>query len=56
MIASEKAHQNLSDYNWFLFKKRFEVDKKTNFSSEKMINSHDFEVPRNKSQENRSPP
>ena len=29
MIASEKSHQNLSDYNQFLFKKRFEVDEKT---------------------------
>jgi len=28
MIASEKSHQNLSDYKPFLFKKRFEVNKK----------------------------
>ena len=39
MIASEKSHQNLSDYNQFLFKKRFEVNKKQIFSSEKMRNS-----------------
>ena len=31
MITSEKSHQNLSDYNQFLLKKRFEVDTKTNF-------------------------
>ena len=35
MIISEKSHQNLSDYNQFLFKKRFEFDKKQIFSSEK---------------------
>ena len=39
MIASEKSHQNLSDYNQFLFKKRFEVNKVWIFSSEKMKNS-----------------
>ena len=39
MIASEKSHQNLSDYNQFLFKKRFEVIKKQIFSGEKMRNS-----------------
>ena len=37
MIASEKSHQNLSDYNQFLFKKIFEVHKKKN-SGEKMRN------------------
>ena len=36
MIKSEKSHQNLSDCNQFLLKKRFEVDKKQKFSSEKM--------------------
>ena len=39
MISSEKSHTNLSDYNQFLFKKRFEVNKKQIFSSEKMGNS-----------------
>ena len=39
MIAQEKSYQNLSDYNQFLLKKRFEVDKKQIFSSEKIINS-----------------
>ena len=39
MIASEKSHQNISDYNQFLFKKRFEVNKNRFFSSEKMRNS-----------------
>ena len=44
MIASEKSHQNLLDYNQFLFKRRFEVfflffeEKKRIFSSEKMRN------------------
>ena len=28
MIESEKSHQNLSDYNQLLFKKRFEINKK----------------------------
>ena len=36
MIASEKSYQNLSDYNEFLFTKRFEVNKKQFFCSEKM--------------------
>ena len=27
MIASEKSHQNLSDYDQFLFKERFKVKK-----------------------------
>ena len=31
MIASEKSHQNLSDYIHFLLKKRFEVNKKSIF-------------------------
>ena len=39
MIASEKSHLNLSDYNQFLLKKRFEDDKKQIFSNEKMRNS-----------------
>ena len=39
MIASEKSHQNLSEYNQFLFKKRFEVNKKHYFSIEEMRNS-----------------
>ena len=38
MIASEKSHQNLSDYNQFLFLKRFEVHEKLIFFSEKMRN------------------
>ena len=39
MIVQEKLQQNLSDYNQFLFKKIFEVNKKQIFSSEKMRNS-----------------
>ena len=39
MIPLEKSHQNLSDYNQFLFKKRFEVNEKQIFSSEEMRNS-----------------
>ena len=39
MISSKKSHQNISDYNHFLFKKRFKVDKKQIFSSEIMRNS-----------------
>ena len=46
MEKSETSHQNLSDYNQFLFKKRFEVNKKQIFSSDKMRNSdnciHDY--------------
>ena len=38
-IAWEKTDRNLSDYNQFLFKKRFEVNKKQIFFSEKMRNS-----------------
>ena len=39
MIASEKSHQNRSDYKQFLFKKTFEVHKKNQIiSSEKMRN------------------
>ena len=37
MIASEKSHQNLSDYNQFSLKK-IEVNQNQNFSSEKMRN------------------
>ena len=36
MIASEKSHQNIPDYDQFLFKNRFEVDKKSIFSSVRM--------------------
>ena len=39
MIASEKSLQNLSDYSNFLFKKRFEVNKKQFFPSEKIRKS-----------------
>ena len=42
MIESENAiiasHQNLSDFNQFLFKKRYEVIKKENVSSENIRN------------------
>ena len=31
MIVSEKSHQKLLDYIKFLFKKRFEVDKKRDY-------------------------
>ena len=41
MIASEKSHQNLSDYSQSLLKKRFEVNKKGLFS-DKMRNSGKF--------------
>ena len=41
MITSEITHQNLSDYNQFILKKNFEVNKKLIFSSEKMRNSGD---------------
>jgi len=43
------GNQNLSDWNQFLFKKRFAVNNKHIFSSEKLINSHDYKVPRNDS-------
>jgi len=36
MIASEKSHQNLSDYNQFLFEKSFEIDKNQIFLSKKL--------------------
>ena len=39
MIALEKSHQNLSDYNQSLLKNRLEVNKKHIFSSEKIRNS-----------------
>ena len=43
MIVSEKSHQNLSDYIQFLFKKRFEVDKKKGlFLVKKMRNSGNY--------------
>ena len=38
MIASEKSHQNLSDYNQFSLKK-IKVSKKQIFPGEKMIYS-----------------
>ena len=39
MIAWEKSHQSLSDYNQFFLEKWFEVIEKYTFSSEKMRNS-----------------
>ena len=39
MIASEISLQNLSDYNHFLFKKRFKVNKKKKKSDAKKRNS-----------------
>ena len=43
MIASENSYQNLSNYNQFLTKKRFEVNKKKQiFSSEKIRNSDNY--------------
>ena len=36
MIASEKSHQNLSNYNQFFIQNSFEVDKKQIVASEKM--------------------
>ena len=40
MFVSEKSHQNLSDFIQFLFKRRFELNKKKGIiSSEKIINS-----------------
>lgn len=39
MIASEKSHPILSDYNQILLKNKFEVNEKQIFSSEKMRNS-----------------
>ena len=42
MIASEKSHQNLSDSIKFLFKKRFEANKKGIISSEKIKNSRNY--------------
>ena len=41
MIASEKSHQNLSDYFHLLFKKRSKINKKQIISNEKMRNSGD---------------
>ena len=38
MIVSEEWHQILSDYNQFSLKKSYEVNKRTDFSSEKMRN------------------
>ena len=42
MIASEKSHQNLSDYNQFLIEYKIEVDQKQIFSSEKIRNSGNY--------------
>ena len=39
MIASEKGHENLSDYNQILFRQRIEVNKKQIFSGKKIKNS-----------------
>ena len=38
MIISKKLHPNLSDYNQFVLKKRFEENKKQIFSYEKLRN------------------
>ena len=42
MIASEKSHQNLSNYNQLLFIKRFEVKKKQTYSSKRICNSGNY--------------
>ena len=42
MIVSEKSYQNLSEYNQFLIKKRFEVKKKEIITSGKIRNSGDY--------------
>ena len=42
MIASEKTHQNLSDYSQFLFKKRFEINEKQILFCEKIKNAGNF--------------
>jgi len=42
MIASEKSHKNLSDYNQFIFRKSLEVIKKKIFLSEKMKNLSNY--------------
>ena len=39
IFASEKPHQNLSDYNQLLIKTNFRLIKKQIFSSEKLRNS-----------------
>ena len=39
LIPNSKSHQNLSDYNQFLLKKIFEVNKKLVFSSDKIKNA-----------------
>ena len=39
MIASEKSHQNQSEYNYFLFKNYLKFIKKHIYSCEKMRNS-----------------
>ena len=38
-MIEKKTHQYISDYGQLLFKKRFEVNKKHIFSSEKMRSS-----------------
>jgi len=35
MIASEKSHKNISDYNQFIFRKSLEVIKKKKFLAKK---------------------
>ena len=42
MTASKITYQNLSDYNQFLFKKEFKVNKIIYFASEKMRNSGNY--------------
>ena len=44
MTASEKSHQNLLDYIHFLFKNRFELNKKGIIFSEKMKNSGSYTI------------
>ena len=39
ILASEESHQYLLDYKQFLYKKRFEVNKKPIFSGKKIKNS-----------------
>ena len=42
MILSDITHRNLSDYIQYLFKKRFEVDKKLFIAIAKMRNSGNY--------------
>ena len=41
MIASEKSHQNLSDYIQFLLKKRYSIEKRIIYSK-RMRNSGNY--------------